>query len=227
MNNVDEYIATLEVEFKSNANPEIAKNQQAYMKDNFVFIGMKTDTRREVQKPFLVKSYLPTKMDAIEIVKQLWQKPERDFQLFGQELLFKYVKKLEKTDIEVIAYIIANKSWWDTVDFIAVKLAGAYFKMYPTEREKVINSWLNSGNMWLKRSAILFQLKYKTEVDKEFLAYILKENFGSKEFFINKAIGWVLREYTRTNPEWVIDFVERHFDELSNLSRREALRLLK
>jgi 3-methyladenine DNA glycosylase AlkD len=227
LNNVDEYIATLEVEFKSNANPEIAKNQQAYMKDNFVFIGMKTDTRREVQKPFLVKSYLPTKMDAIEIVKQLWQKPERDFQLFGQELLFKYVKKLEKTDIEVIAYIIANKSWWDTVDFIAVKLAGAYFKMYPTEREKVINSWLNSGNMWLKRSAILFQLKYKTEVDKEFLAYILKENFGSKEFFINKAIGWVLREYTRTNPEWVIDFVERHFDELSNLSRREALRLLK
>lgn len=226
MNPVQEYITTLETEFKQHYDLVIAKKQQAYMKDNFSFIGMKTDTRREVQKPFLVKSFLPAKSEAIKIVKALWEKPERDFQLFGQELLFKYVKHLDVSDIEIIEHIIAHKSWWDTVDFIAVKLAGAYFKKFPAERDTVIEKWQASGHMWLQRSAILFQLKYKNDIDKDFLAAVIIPNLGSKEFFINKAIGWVLREYTRTNPEWVIDFVETYADELSNLSKREALRLL-
>jgi 3-methyladenine DNA glycosylase AlkD len=223
---VQEYITTLEAEFKQHRNEDIAQGQKAYMKDNFPFIGMKTDTRREVQKPFLVKSFLPEKGEAIQIVKKLWDKPERDFQLFGQELLFKYVKHLEVDDIAIIELIIAHKSWWDTVDFIAVKLAGAYFKKFPSERDAVIEKWQASGHMWLQRSAILFQLKYKNDIDKEFLAAVIMPNLGSKEFFINKAIGWILREYTRINPEWVIDFVDTYEDQLSNLSKREALRLL-
>ena len=85
MNPVEDYIATLETEFRANANPEVAQGQQAYMKDNFVFIGMKAEGRRELQKPFLAKKYMPIKKDALAIVRLLWEKPERDFQLFGQE----------------------------------------------------------------------------------------------------------------------------------------------
>ena len=226
MSIVNDYIIALEDEFSLNRNLEVATSQKAYMKDNFIFFGMKTDLRRELQKPFLQKDHLPAKPDALQIVKLLWQKPERDFQLFGQELFFKYVKQIELVDIELIEYVITHKSWWDTVDFIAVKLAGAYFKKFPQKRKEVISNWLNSENMWLKRSAILFQLKYKTEIDKNFLSYIIQQNLNSKEFFINKAIGWMLREYTRTNPYWVIEFVNENEAALSNLSRREALRLL-
>lgn len=217
----------MEAEFYQHADFDIAKGQQAYMKDNFVFIGMKTETRRLVQKSFLVKRFLPGKTEAIQIVELLWQKPERDFQLFGQELFFKYLKQLEKSDIETIEFMIAHKSWWDTVDFIAVKLAGAYFKKFPDQRNTIIKNWLNSDHIWLKRSALLFQLKYKSEMDREFLTMVIRQCLGSKEFFINKAIGWILREYSRTNPEWVLVFVDENSNELSNLSQKEALRLMK
>jgi 3-methyladenine DNA glycosylase AlkD len=224
---VEAYIHELTHVFKENQDSTIAAGQKAYMKDNFEFYGIKTELRRELQKPFLAKEYLPSKSDATEIIKLLWAQPQRDFQMFGQELMFKYVKKLEEGDIELIEFMISNKSWWDSVDFIAVKLVGAYFKKFPQNRHKIIERWLKSSNMWLKRSAILFQLKYKGDVDLDFLQIVIKANLGSKEFFINKAIGWVLREYSRTHQDWVENFVELHENELSNLSKREALRLLK
>ncbi len=224
--NPQEYIDELTKEFKLNSNENIAAGQKAYMKDNFLFFGLKSERRRELQKPFLAKAFLPSKSEAFTIIKLLWSKPEREYQLFGQELAFKYVKSFEVEDIDVIEFMIANKSWWDTVDFIAVKLVGAYLKQFPSERNRITAKWQKSGNMWLQRSAILFQLKYKTELDAELLSIIIKSNLGSKEFFINKAIGWILREYTRTNPQWVISFVEENEDALSGLSKREALRLL-
>jgi len=104
-------------------------------------------------------------------------------------------------------------------------LMGDYFKMYPEQIKKYVDKWLASGNMWLQRSALLFQLKYKKDLDEELMAYTINNLLGSKEFFINKAIGWMLREYSRTNPDWVIEFADK--TELNNLSKREALRLIR
>lgn len=219
------FINALETEFKNNVNTTIALQQKAYMRDQFEYYGLKTDTRRALQKPFLVKVFLPKKTEAQDIIKQLWVKPQRDFQLFAQELAFKYIKQLELTDVSLFEFMITNKSWWDTVDFIAVKLLGAYFKTFPEQRTLYINKWLKSNNIWLQRSALLFQLKYKQDIDTQLLSITINALLGSKEFFINKAIGWVLREYSRTNPEWVIDFASK--TELSNLSNKEALRLIK
>ncbi|MGB6269221.1 MAG: DNA alkylation repair protein, partial [Olleya sp.] len=142
-----------------------------------------------------------------------------------QELAFKYIKTLDKNDITLFEFMVANKSWWDTVDFIAVKLIGAYFKVFPDSRKVYIDKWLTSNNIWLQRSALLFQLKYKEAIDEELLAYTINHLLDTKEFFINKAIGWILREYSRTNPEWVLDFVNK--TDLNNLSKKEALRLIK
>ncbi len=219
------FIHTLEIELSSEANKETALKQKAYMRNQFEFYGLTSPTRRVLQKPFLVKEYLPQKEELAEIVKALWQKPQREFQLFAQDLVLKYVKRFEKKDIELLEYMVINKSWWDTVDMIAVKLMGGYFKIYPEERSIYVNKWLKSNNIWLQRSALLFQLKYKKEIDIELLSLGINSLLGSKEFFINKAIGWVLREYSRTNPAWVMAFVEK--TELSNLSKREALRLIK
>ena len=218
------YLDTLQTEFQANANPTIAEKQKAYMRNQFEYFGMTAGERRAITKPFLVKAFLPEKAVLHELVRELWAKPERDFQQFGQDLAFKYVKRLELEDIALFEFMITHKSWWDTVDFIAVKLVGQYFKTFPLERDFYIQKWLNSGNIWLQRTALLFQLKYKTAIDTILLENTIQALLGSKEFFINKAIGWVLREYSRTDSEWVVDFVAK--TELSNLSRREALRLL-
>ena len=220
-----EFIDTLKIEFEKNINAKVSSEQKAYMRMQFEFYGLKAKKRREIQKPFFNKQYLPNKNELNIIVKTLWEKPQRDYQYFSQELTFKYVKQLEQKDIKLFEFMVTHKSWWDTVDFIAVKLMGAYFKTYPGQKDKYVKKWLKSNNIWLQRSALLFQLKYKKDLNTELLSSTINSLLYSKEFFINKAIGWVLREFSRTNPTWVIEFVSR--TALNTLSRKEALRLIK
>lgn len=222
---MNEFIDTLEAEFKLSSNPTIAKQQKAYMKGHFDFLGIKSPVRNEIQRPFLIAKYLPPKSELESSVKALWAKPEREFQYFAQELAFKYKKQFESEDIELFEFMITHKSWWDSVDFIATNILGEYFNLFPESRKPYVEKWIESNNMWLQRSAIIFQLKYKKEVDTDLLTYAIQSMLGSREFFINKAIGWSLRQYGKFNPNWVVNFTNNN--ELSNLSRREALRLIK
>jgi len=219
-----EFIETLAIELQKNADLKIAAEQKAYLRGKFEFFGIKTLRRREIQKPFLIQQFLPQKKEAVQIVKVLWKKPQRDYQYIAQELMFRYFKQMEEKDIVIFEFMVANKSWWDTVDFIATKLMAAYFKTFPDKRKAFVDKCLNSNNIWLQRSALLFQLKYKEELDTHLLKLTVDQLLGSKEFFINKAIGWVLREYSRINPQWVIAYVDQ--TALPNLSKREALRLI-
>ena len=220
-----DFIDTLTLEFERHSNPKIAVGQKAYMKNQFEFFGIKAPIRREIQKPFLIKKHLPPKRELLKIIRKLWNKPEREYQMFGQELVNKYSKEFLPDDIELLEFMVTNKSWWDTVDFIATHMMGEYFIKYPQFRKKKAKEWLSSNNIWLQRSALLFQLNYKEKLDTKLLESIIKPLLGSKEFFINKAIGWVLRQYSKTNPEWVVHFVHR--TPLHSLSKREALRLIK
>ncbi len=219
-----EYVEVLEREFEKNKNAKIALQQKAYLRNQFEFYGITTPKRKEIQQPFFIKAFLPKKSELTEIVKILWQKPQREYHYFAQELVFKYIKQLEEKDILLLEYMVTHNSWWDTVDFIANKLMGAYFKAFPEKRKFYVQKWLQSDNLWLQRSALLFQLKYKQDVDTKLLGSIIHSLIGSKEFFINKAIGWILREYSKTNPKWVIDFVNK--TALSHLSKKEAVRLI-
>lgn len=219
---VEEFIKSLEKKFSKNSNTEIAIGQKAYMKNHFEFYGIKTPARRKIQKPFFIKEYLPPKKELEKIIKILWNKPEREYQYFSQELAQKYIKQFEKKDIELFEFMVINKSWWDTIDCIAPKLIGEYFKVYPKQRDKYVRKWIVSENIWLQRSSILFQLNYKDNLDTEFLSFVINSLLGSKEFFINKAIGWVLRQYSRINIDWVIDFTNK--TQLDKLSQKEALR---
>ncbi len=222
---MDDFIKKIELEFIKHADPEIAAGQKAYMKNRFEFYGIKTPVRREIQKPFLQKQSLPPKNKVVSIIQILWKKPEREYQYFAQELAQKYNRQLEIADINLFEYMITHKSWWDTVDLIATKLVGKYLTVFPERRNKIIVKWIYSGNIWLQRTTLLYQLHYKEKLDKEFLAYIINSLSGSEEFFINKAIGWILREYSKTNPDWVTSFTQEA--ELNSLSRKEALKLIK
>ena len=220
-----DFVETLEAEFVRHADKKIAIGQKAYMRNQFEFYGIASPVRKQIQKPFLAKKYLPAKRDLDQIVTLLWNKPQREFQHFAQEFAFKYARQFDEADIFLFEFMVENKSWWDTVDYIANRLMGAYFKIYPENRQAFVRKWISSNNIWLQRSALLFQLKYKSELDQKLLRTTITQLLGSKEFFINKAIGWVLREYSRTNPAWVQRFADE--TELHPLSRREALRLMK
>ena len=222
---MDGYILSLKKVFGDHADPVTAAGQKSYMKERFAFFGIKTPLRRKIQKPFLEKDSLPPKEELPGIVKSLWSEEQREFQYFAQELAAKYCRQLEEKDIGLYEYMITHKSWWDTVDFIAVRLVGNYLRYFPVRRDRLTGKWLASGDIWLQRTALLYQLKYKEDLDKVFLANTIRSLLGSEEFFINKAIGWILREYSKTDPVWVAGFVAE--TPLDKLSRKEAIRLLE
>ena len=221
---MEQFIKTLESEFSKNGDLNSAIAQSAYMKNKFEFYGIRTQVRRKIQKPFLDKDHLPTKKEAKELIKLLWLRPQREYQYFCQELAYCYSEQGEEDDIELFEFMVLHNAWWDTVDFIATKLMGAYFKSYPDNIEPYVRKWISSKNRWLQRSTLLFQLMYKENLDTKILTFTINGLLGSNEFFINKAIGWILRQYSRTDPQWVIDFVGK--TPLSTLSSKEALRLV-
>lgn len=209
--------------FKNNKNQENAIAMKKYLKDNFEFLGIKSPQRRELQKEYL-KEISKDKNINHQLVKYLWQQQEREFQLLAIDYLVKNKKKLKPEDITLIEEMITTKSWWDTVDTIAAHLVGELCKRYPNLIDEYIITWSISDNMWLRRTAILFQLKYKKDLDTNLLEKIIQNNNESKEFFINKAIGWILREYSKTNQQWVKDFIENN--KLNSLSIREGSKYL-
>jgi 3-methyladenine DNA glycosylase AlkD len=132
--------------------------------------------------------------------------------------------KFNPEDIKIIEYMITTKSWWDTVDMVAASLAGKYFIQYPDSIRKVTGEWIKSDNIWLKRSALLFQLKYKAKTDFNLMCEYIRKEASHKDFFIRKAIGWVLREYSKTNSDSVKYFISNTV--LSPLSKKEGLKII-
>jgi 3-methyladenine DNA glycosylase AlkD len=168
---------------------------------------------------------LPPAADLDEILRDLWSLPQREFQYAAMNLLDKFEKNLPEKFISTLEYLIITNSWWDTVDALASHTVGTHFKRFPKTRTKSLRKWRLSKNMWLRRTAILFQLGYKKETDFNLLCEIIRENLGSDEFFINKAIGWALRQYAYTDPQAVKRFVNA--TDLHPLSRREAMKHLE
>lgn len=217
-----DYLNPLIRDFESAANPEKAKWMKDYLKGKFDFYGINTKERRGIQSAFFKKNGYPEKGKIFDIVLFLWNLPQREYQYLALELFQKHTKSISESDINKIEQLIVNKSWWDSVDGIAAWICGAYFNLYPQQITPITSKWMKSGNMWLQRSVLLFQLKYKADTNTVFLAKWIMELADHKDFFIRKAIGWILREYSKTNPEWVKAFVSNN--ELSGLSQREALK---
>lgn len=217
------YVCALKAQFEANANPADAAPMKKYMRDQFEFLGIKTPVRAALQKQFIQEHGLPPLNELDTITRELWALPQREFQYTATSLLGKLEKKLEPEFITTVEHLIITKSWWDTVDTIAGNTVGAMFMRFPAVKRKYLKKWRNSNNFWLRRTTLLFQLGYKEETDFDLLCEIIKENLGSDEFFINKAIGWALRQYAWTNPAPVKKFVKAT-KELSSLSRKEALK---
>ncbi|WP_203362922.1 DNA alkylation repair protein [Bacillus sp. REN10] len=218
------YIQPLITHMQAQENKERAEKMAAYMKDHFSFLGIPAPERTAIFREFLKEYGKPTMEELPETVRTLWVMPEREYQYCALAFLEKALRQLTPEHLPLLEDIALSKSWWDTIDLIASKLMGQILMKYPDERAVWVSRWDQSDNMWLNRIAILFQLKYKEKTDVHLLKSIILHHSEQKEFFIQKAIGWALREYAKTNPSFVLQFVEQH--SLPSLSKREAVKNL-
>lgn len=201
---------------------------EKYMLHQFVYFGVRTPNRRLIHQNYFKQFPLTDFSNEIEqIVNDCYEQPEREYQYLAIELMHFYKKQIADTHIDFIEFMITQKSWWDTVDFISSDICDYYFKQYPNRIEAVTSNWNESNNTWLIRSAIIFQKKYRLNTNTQLLAKYILNHTNSKEFFIQKAMGWALREYAKHNPSWVLQFVHEHDLVLPKLTKREALKHLR
>ena len=216
--NVEELVKELKVV----ANPDDAVAMKTYMKNKFEFLGVKTSARRKLAKAFF-KQHTDSVIDW-NFINESWDNPYRELQYAALDYLEIRKKLLTPSDLLRLKKLAQTKSWWDTIDFLD-RLVGTIIARFP-ETKEIILAWSRDEDIWLRRLAIDHQLMRKEETDTELLEKILVNNLGQTEFFINKAIGWALRDYSKTNPDWVKDFIERYQVEMAALSIREGSKYL-
>lgn len=219
---MENYLEQLKELFSQHANEDLASPMRAYMRDKFDYYGIKQPLRKTLTKQFIKEYGYPNVDEVSELLQLIWDEPYRELYYVGIDILERFIKKMPEDAIDLYEFLISNQSWWDTVDLIANKCVGGHLKRFPHLIPEVNEYFLKHDDMWLNRTALLFQLKYKSSTDISILTQNILYLAHSKEFFIQKAIGWVLREYSKTNAEFVKDFVANH--DLAALSKKEALK---
>ena len=216
-------LSGLITELEENRNELLAESMSKYMQDKFRFLGVRGATRTEIYKKYFPNAR-KTKTIDWDFVESCWNKEEREFQYVVVYYLKAMQKFLKREDISRLKYLIVTKSWWDTVDLLAKVVGSLVIRI--EGYDQIMLEWSKDSNIWLKRVAMLHQLSFKEKVDEGLLEKILLANLGDNEFFINKAVGWALRDYSKVNPEWVRKFIEKNRSEMANLSLREASKYL-
>ncbi|GGA62046.1 hypothetical protein GCM10008025_02470 [Ornithinibacillus halotolerans] len=211
-------------ELEANRNLENAIPMEKYMKDHFTFLGIKTPERKKITNQFFKDTGIIKEAFDRDFILQLWAMDEREYQYIALDYIDKMLRKINVEDLALFEELIVTKSWWDTVDMLAQKPVGKIASIDSRVISDTIDSWSVHDNLWLIRTAILFQLKYKEKTNEDILYTYIIRNAESKEFFIQKAIGWALREYSKINPTSVRYFIEN--TKLAKLSIREGSKYL-
>ena len=204
-------------------NEEQAQKMSKYMLNKFEYIGIKTPERRKIFKNFFKEYKNEEKIDW-EFVNKCWENKHREFQYVAADYLKNMKDKLTIDDIPKFKQLILKKSWWDTIDNLDMTIGALALK--DSNVNKILLEWSLDENIWLRRIAINHQLLRKEKTNTELLEKILKNNLGQTEFFINKAIGWALRDYSKISPEWVKNFIEENKENMAKLSIKEASKYL-
>ncbi len=219
------YVDKIKNKFHEFGNPAVAQQKISYMKDQFDFYGLRAKKSRDIARAIFKEEGYLIGNELNSFVRICYEDEYREMHYTAIEMVEIQIKKVDSNFINTLEWMITHQSWWDTVDWIA-KLVGFYFERFPEQLITTTERWLKSDNMWLQRVSIIFQLKYRDKTNQNLLFRYCQYKASDKEFFIRKAIGWALRQYSRTAPDAVINFVKTHKDELSPLSKKEALRLV-
>ncbi len=206
----DRFLNLLQQSFAEQTDPDNAFFMAKYMKNQFPFFGIKTPERKAISKACIQQAEPFDFEDLKYICRACFQKPERERQYAVNDLMRNRIRKLDESFLELFHELIPQRSWWDTVDFLAPKLAGRLLLFFPEKMEEWSEKWITSDNIWYQRSAILFQLDYKEQTRPALLFQNILRQAGSGEFFVQKAAGWALRQYSKVNPGEVRQFIQAH-----------------
>jgi 3-methyladenine DNA glycosylase AlkD len=212
-------------ELTNHQNAEIAKRMEQYMRNQFAYFGIPSPNRTTLFQTFKPAVKALSEKELQVLVNRLWNLPQREGQYIAMLCLGLHVGKLKPEFLPFLESLITSKSWWDTVDWLAPNPCGKLFKKHPDLKNKYVHEWNNSEDIWLQRSALIFQLKYREETDFSLMKEFILEKNNDMEFFIQKACGWALRQYSKYNAKEVINFINDH-PELSNLAKKEGLKWL-
>jgi 3-methyladenine DNA glycosylase AlkD len=207
---------------RKEGNPIRIPQMEAYMRNQFPFYGVMSTPRKELLKA-LKKEHLEV-LDSNEkraLIQLLWEEEHRECQLVALDWLMQWKpKEFTASDIDLFEWLITTKSWWDTVDGIAPNVVGKYARIFPEQMKETLDRWESHDSFWIRRACLIFQLRYRQETDLVLLQYFINKFKPDREFFIQKAIGWSLREVSKCNPTWVARVVEE--EQLTGLAKREA-----
>jgi 3-methyladenine DNA glycosylase AlkD len=209
--------------------PDRAPGMAAYMRDQFAFLGVAAPGQRDAYREATtgLPRTLPEHL-VVAVADDLWSRSEREHKYLACGLVNRHAASAAATAdlLPTLERLLTTEPWWDTVDSLATHAVGSVVRRHP-ELRAAMDRWLDGDDMWLTRSAILHMNRWKADTDRSWLFAACLRRAGHRDFFVRKAIGWSLREQTKVDAPAVVAFVEAHADELSGLSRREALMWLE
>jgi 3-methyladenine DNA glycosylase AlkD len=214
-------MARLIAEFESARDRERAVGMEAYMRDQFPFLGLASPVRRARAKAALAGLPQPSADDLRAVALACWERDDREFQQFGCDYLAANVTVPGPDFLPTVRVLITTKSWWDSIDPLATHVVGGLVRRHPS-LVTTMDEWSRADHLWLVRTAVLHQLHYGAATDTDRLFGYCAAQAGHPDFFVRKAIGWALRQYARTDPGEVRAFLAEHAGVLSPLSVREA-----
>ena len=204
-----------------------AEGMKAYLLHQFEFLGLPAPVRRAAVKG-IDKVQWQSASDVLAAADLLWQKPEREYRYTAVDLLRQHSAQLSVNDLPALQALLLREPWWETVD----GLTGVFGEVMHVsvqqkpDAAKVMDVWMKHTSFWVRRSAMLYQLGWRSDTDAKRLFRYAQQLTNDNEFFIRKAIGWALRDYARWNPQAVTEFLLQHRTRLSPLTVREAAKHL-
>jgi 3-methyladenine DNA glycosylase AlkD len=217
----DAYFSLIRQSFREHGDPAIAPGQMAYMRHQFEYFGLKMPQWMALTKAFYKTYGLPQGEELRSLARLCFADDHRELHYFALETVQKTLKTQPAALTGFLEELILTRSWWDTVDWLA-KLVGEHFRRHPDLIRPVTERWMDSGELWLQRVCLIFQLRYKKDTDAALLFGYIRRIAHSKEFFLQKGAGWALREYSKTDPEAVREFLQNN--RVAPLTRREGLK---
>lgn len=210
-------------------DPQLAVDQQRYMKSEIPYYGVTMPQLRRLVRPILADFHPADRREWTEALLGLWDGAAHREERYAAVAVARHRSARswqEPETLDLYRHLIVTGAWWDYVDEIAGHLVGGILASHRTDTTPVVRAWAVDQDLWLRRTAILAQLRHGEATDVTLLHDVIEANVGDPSFWLRKAIGWALRQHARTDPEWVLAEVGRLGPRLSGLSRREALKHL-
>jgi len=210
-------ISQLGSALRSVAEAERAPAMRAYMRDQFAFLGVPTPQRRSACKPLLQTLKAESSEQLLQLATRLWGEVEREYQYVAIDLLALHWKRFDASHLPALLALAQQKSWWDSVDGLISVISDVLRHQHDS-----MDAAIGHDNFWVRRIALLHQLGWRDQTDTERLYDYVLQCAHEQEFFIQKAIGWALRDYARHDPQAIRSFTDCHRQQLAALSYREA-----